>query len=232
MAELGDENMKISGVIFDFNGTLFWDSDKHELAWRKFAENLCGRKISDDEFQQYFHGRNNSSIIEYLTGQKPSAETLNQLSEGKEEIYRNLCKQDPDNFKLAPGAIELLDFLSGNNIPMAIATASGATNVEFFIKEFNLRKWFDISKIVFDDGTFKGKPEPDIYLLAADRINVPSNNCLVVEDAISGITAASKANIGKIIAIAPKDKHKLFSSIKEVSQIIEDFKQIDKNIFI
>lgn len=231
LINLEDENMRISGVIFDFNGTLFWDSDKQELAWRRFAEKLCNRKISDDEFKMYFHGRTNSSIIEYLTGEKPDKETLDRLTQEKEEIYRGLCKQDTDNFKLAPGAVELLDFLHNNNIPITIATASEITNVKFFIKEFNLDKWFDTSKIVFDDGTFKGKPEPDIYLKAADKINISPNKCLVIEDAISGITAAKRANIGKIIAIVPKDKHDEFSKIDGVSQVIETFNEIDRNIF-
>lgn len=223
--------MRISGVIFDFNGTLFWDSDKQELAWRQFAEKLCNRKISDDEFKMYFHGRTNSSIIEYLTGQKPNKKMLNCLTQEKEEIYREFCKQDPDHFKLAPGAIELLDFLHNNHIPITIATASEITNIHFFIKEFTLDKWFDTSKIVFDNGTFKGKPNPNIYLKAAEQIRISPNKCLVIEDAISGITAAKKANIGKIIAIVPQEKHDELSKIDGVSQVIKTFNEIDRNIF-
>ena len=223
--------MKVLGVIFDFNGTLFWDSDKQELAWRQFAGKLCNRKISDDEFKIYFHGRTNASIIEYITGEKTSKERLEQLTQGKEEIYRNLCKGDLGHFKLAPGAIEFLDFLNDNNIPITIATASEVTNVNFFINEFNLDRWFDTSKIVFDDGTFIGKPEPDIYLKAASKIGISPSRCLVIEDAVSGITAAKRAGIGKIIAIAPMGKCNEFSKISGISQIIQSFNEVNKGIF-
>ncbi len=223
--------MKVLGVIFDFNGTLFWDSDKQELAWRQFAEKLSNRKISDDEFKMYFHGRTNGSIIEYITGRKPSKERLEQLTQEKEEIYRNLCKSDSKHFKLAPGAVEFLDFLNDNNIPITIATASEVTNVNFFINQFNLDRWFDTSKIVFDDGTFVGKPEPDIYLKAASKIDICPSRCLVIEDAVSGITAAKRAGIGKIIAITPKDKYNEFSKISGISQVIQSFDEVSKGIF-
>ena len=224
--------MRVLGVIFDFNGTLFWDSDKQELAWRQFAEKLCNRKICEDEFKTYFHGRTNGSIIEYITEEKPDKETLKRLTQEKEEIYRKLCKNDQDNFKLAPGATEFLDFLNDNNIPITIATASESTNVNFFIREFKLDRWFDTSKIVFDDGAFMGKPEPDIYLKAASKIDISPSRCLVVEDAVSGITAAKRANIGKIVAIAPKNKCNEVSKISGISQVIQNFNEIDKGIFI
>ena len=74
-------------------------------------------------------------------------------------------------------------------------------NVEFYIREFKLEKWFDIDKIVYSDGSIAGKPAPDIFLIAAEKINLPPKECLVIEDALAGIKSAQAAGIGKIYAI-------------------------------
>ena len=87
-------------------------------------------------------------------------------------------------------------------------------------------KWFDINKVVYTDGSFKGKPEPDIFLKAAKNINVDIKNCAVFEDAILGIEAAKRANASKIIAVSSTlDTNKL-SSIDGVSYVIKDFTEI------
>lgn len=100
------------------------------------------------------------------------------------------------------------------------------------MENLNLNKWFDLNKIVFDDGSILGKPEPDIYLKAAAKIGIKAEKCIVVEDAISGIESAYRANIGKIIAIAPKSKHKNLKKLKGVDCVISDFKEFDRNIFL
>ena len=56
---------KVDTVIFDFNGTLFWDSDLHEKAWKSFGKKLLGRDRTDEEFNTYFHGRTNKDTLEY-----------------------------------------------------------------------------------------------------------------------------------------------------------------------
>lgn len=224
--------MKYLGIIFDFNGTLFFDSDKHEEAWRIFSKKLRGNSLNDEELQNLMHGRTNKSLIEYLLGNPIDDEKLFQLSEEKEQIYREMCIKDKINFKLAPGAIDLLDYLKEKQIPYTIATASGKTNLLFYMETLNLNKWFNLNKIVFDDGSILGKPEPDIYLKAAAKIGIKAEKCIVVEDAISGIESAYRANIGKIIAIAPKSKHNDLKKLKGVDSVISDFNEFDRNIFL
>lgn len=224
--------MKYLGIIFDFNGTLFFDSDKHEEAWRIFSKKLRGNSLNDEELQNLMHGRTNKSLIEYLLGNPIDDEKLFQLSEEKEQIYREMCIKDKINFKLAPGAIDLLDYLKEKQIPYTIATASGKTNLLFYMDTLNLNKWFNLNKIVFDDGSILGKPEPDIYLKASAKIGIKAEKCIVVEDAISGIESAYRANIGKIIAIAPKSKHNDLKKLKGVDSVISDFNEFDRNIFL
>ena len=218
------------GIIFDFNGTLFWDSQLHLDAWREYSAKLRGKPFSDDEMLKYMFGRTNEDIIEYAIGKKPDAKLVKKLAEEKEAYYRNMCLQNPEEFKLAPNAVEFLDFLKENNIPRTIATMSEC-NVEFYIKEFNLAKWFDLDKIVYSNGKIPGKPAPDIYQIAAKNLGLNPCECIVIEDALSGIEAAEKAGIGNIIAIASREPVDFYKDVKGVSQIITDFNQIDKSIF-
>jgi haloacid dehalogenase superfamily, subfamily IA, variant 3 with third motif having DD or ED len=212
----------LKGVIFDFNGTLFWDSAQQELAWKTFAKELAHKEISELEFQKYIHGRSNDFILEYLMGRSLSQDELNKLSERKEECYRQLCI-DQLSFQLAPGAAEFLDYLKSKDIPRSIATSSGETNVDFYIHQLGLEKWFEHNAIVYNDGSIRGKPAPDIYIKAARAIHRVPQNCIVFEDAVSGIIAANAADIGKIIAVAHKDNWKYFESMKEVHSIISNY---------
>lgn len=214
--------MNTIGMIFDFNGTLLFDSEQHELAWQKFAHQLCNKEISKMEFQEHIHGRNNESIFEYLLGRSLTKDILLELSKKKEELYRNICTEQL-NFNLAPGATELLNYLKRNNIPCAIATASEKTNVDFYIEKFHLEQWFENEKIIYNDGSISGKPAPDIYIKAALSINTAPHNCVVFEDAISGIKSARAAGIGKIIAVVHESNQKSIAMMEEVNSTIRNF---------
>lgn len=216
------------GIIFDFNGTLFFDSEKHLETWREFSKRLRPYAFTDEEMREYMFGRTNEDIIAYLIGKKPEPELVENLATEKEALYRDMCRNDKENTVLAPGAIDFLNFLKENNVPMTIATMSEKDNVDFYIEQFNLAKWFDLDKIVYSDGTLKGKPAPDIYLKAANILNLKPKDCIVVEDAISGIESARAAGIGKIIAIASMESVDLYKKIPCVKQIIKTFHEIDK----
>jgi len=221
----------MQGIIFDFNGTLYWDSKLHYDAWREFSKIIRGTSFTDEEMRDKMFGHTNEDIIEYAIGKKPSKEMVEKYGKEKEALYRKRCLLDPDNFKLAPGAEELLDFLTENNIPRTIATMSEWDNVEFYIKEFKLEKWFDIDKIVYSDGTIPGKPAPDIFLIAANKLGLNPKDCVVVEDAIAGIEAAKSAGIGKIIAIASLEPIEFYKKMTGLSGIINNFYEFDRNLF-
>ncbi len=215
--------MRNIGVIFDFNGTLFWDSELHMEAWREFSKQLRGTPFSDEEMLKYMFGRTNEDIITYAIGKRPEPDMVKKLAFEKEEVYRNMCRKCPDMFKLAPYAKEFLDYLKENNIPRTIATMSEKDNVDFYITEFNLAQWFDLDKIVYSDGTIPGKPAPDIYIIAANKLGLKPENCIVIEDAISGINSAKSAGIGKVVAIASMEKPEFYEPLG-VDEIITDFK--------
>lgn len=220
----------MEGIIFDFNGTLYWDSQMHYDAWRDFSKILRGYSFTDEEMREKMFGHTNADIIEYAIGKKPSKEMVEKYGKEKEALYRERCLKEPENFKLAPGAIELLDYLKENNIPRTIATMSEWDNVEFYIKYLNLGKWFDLDKITYSDGTIPGKPAPDIFLIAAEKLGIEPQNCLVIEDAIAGINSAKSAGIGRIIAIASLEPVEYYKNIDGIDGIIRDFYEFDKSL--
>lgn len=222
----------MNGVIFDFNGTLYWDSQLHYDAWEEYSKMLRGTAFTYEEMRDKMFGHTNEDIIEYAIGKKPSKEMVEKYAKEKEAVYRKRCLLDKENFKLAPGAIEFLDFLKENNIPRTIATMSEWDNVEFYIKEFNLAKWFDLDKIVYSNGKIPGKPAPDIFLIAAKKLGLNPKDCLVFEDAIAGINAAKSAGIGKIIAVDSMEPVEFYQSIDGLSAIIKNFNEVNRNMFL
>lgn len=221
--------MKIKGVLFDFNGTMIFDSRLQEKVWKIFLEEKLNREFSDEEISYQIHGGNNKDVLEHFFERRLSDEEVEKLGEEKESMYRTLCLENKEIFRLVKGLPEFLDELKGNNISVTIATGAPLSNVEFYFKYLGLNKWFDIDKVVYTDGSFKGKPSPDIFLKAAERINVDIKECAVFEDAALGLEAAEKADAGKIFAISSTlDTEKLLK-FKKISQIIQDYTEISIN---
>jgi len=220
------------GLIFDFNGVLFWDNPLHEEAWRQYSARLRGRPLSDREMIERVHGRTNGDIFAYVLGRAVGAEELARLSEEKESIYRRLCQDTPDTFHLSPGADDLLDFLVAQGIPHTIATSSAWPNVAFYLERLDLARWFDLSLLVYDEGRYPGKPAPHIYLEAASKLGLQPAACAVVEDALAGIAAARAAGIGRIIALGPPSRHGELRTQPGVAEVITDLVQFPRHYFL
>ncbi|MBN2281716.1 MAG: HAD family phosphatase [Candidatus Marinimicrobia bacterium] len=216
--------MIIQGVIFDFNGTLFWDTEYQNIAWEKFLKSYH-IIFSEDEKKEFLHGRNVKDTLEYAFNQNFTQEQIETLSEEKEIIYRNICLQK--EMKLAPGAESLIQFLLKNNIKTALATAAGKSNVDFFIENFNLTKYFNKKNIIFNDGTSRGKPYPDLFNKTIKSLNIKNENVIIFEDSVSGIRAAEGANPHKIIIVKSTDEN--YRNFPY--PIITHFDQVDRKIF-
>jgi HAD superfamily hydrolase (TIGR01509 family) len=219
-----------SGIVFDFNGVLWWDSALQESSWRDWSAELRGYPLSDEEMSEHVHGRNNRYTQQYLSKEPLSEAQTDELSEQKEILYRRLCLEQGENFRLSPGAESLLDFLAKREIPHTIATASGKGNLDFFVEHLDLDRWFDVTKIVHDDGTMAGKPAPDFYLAAAARLDLPPEQCIVIEDSISGMRAARAAGIGRVIALLGDGGHarrgKLQGGVESINDLTEFNRQL------
>lgn len=218
--------MSYKGVIFDFNGTLFWDTDLHNRAWDKFFDKYQ-IKMTDTEKFQYMHGKNNKDILDSLFDHQLTEHENAKLALEKEMIYQELCLKTA--MTLAPGAEDFLTFLSKQEIPYTIATASGIENLEFYFKHLNLSVWFDINKVVYNNGKIKGKPDPEIYITAMSVIEREAKDTIVFEDAIAGLEAAKNAKAGKIIIV---DSYNDDYTGWEKYQKIHHYNNVDKQLFL
>jgi len=219
--------MSKKGVIFDFNGTLLWDTQLHNMAWDIFLKKY-GISLSDEEKHQRIHGRLNSEIMMYLFDNKLTNQEIKRYTLEKEYEYQRLCLQ-LDNFSMAEGTVELFEKLKQQGIPFAIATAADIENVEFYIKTFNLYTWFKKEHIIYNDGTVRGKPFPDIFLKAFNALNIEGKDAVIFEDSISGIKAAEAAEASKIVIVNSNDND--YAEYEDRYPVIKDFNEVDLDWF-
>lgn len=215
----------MKGIIFDFNGTMFMDSDLHEKAWLSLLQKYSTKELTDEDILKNIHGKTNDVILRYFISTNLTADEVEKLSDEKEAYYRKLVLDSPAHKEFTKGLVDVLDYLKANHFPMTIASASPKVNMDFYFGYLNLGKWFDYDKIVYHDGTFPGKPAPDIFLIAAERIGLAPENCLVIEDSYSGLQAAHNAKIGTIVAIDPAGKNRALFAAEGLAKknVIEDF---------
>lgn len=216
----------IKGIIFDFNGTLFNDTELHNQAWKRFA-GMHGKELTSLELAHKVHGSTNREIIKYLLEDQYNDQHLGTWYEEKESIYRNICLRNQEKLRLTPGAVQFLDHLSEIGCPRTIATASYRRNVAFYFDIFNLGRWFDFDKVVYDTGEFRGKPHPDLFLAATCHLGLTCSTCMIIEDSLSGLQAAANADAGSVVAVdfgflSAKARHFPF-----VDQIVDDFRKIE-----
>lgn len=223
--------MKYKGVIFDFNGVLWLDRHIQESAWKIYSRRKRGREFTEDEMELHVHGRNTKNTLEYLFDKVLNSNDVNKLTGEKEFLYRKLCLAQGNAFKLSPGSIELFEYLRKKNIKYTIATASGKDNLNFFNKHLELNKWFDLDKIVYDDGKNHGKPFSEVYIIAARKINLSPIECVVIEDSISGIISANNAGIGYVIGFDPNEGHKKLQEKTGVQKVIENLYEFPIDLF-
>lgn len=215
----------MKGIIFDFNGTMFMDSDLHEAAWLHLIKKYSSKKMTEEDILKNVHGKTNDVILRNFISQALSDEEVQKLSDEKETYYRDSVLASADHKEFTAGLREVLDYLKAEKIPMTIASASPKINMDFYFDYLNLGEWFDYEKMVCHTGSFPGKPAPDIFLIAAEKIGVEPENCIVIEDSYSGLQAARNAKIGTIIAIDPEEKNSAVFEAEDLAPdgVIEDF---------
>jgi len=177
-----------AAVIFDMDGVIVETGPQHFAAWRKlFAE--MGRELSKEEFHGTF-GRRNREILRYTLGDKLSETQIEELGRKKEEYYRALLGE---GVKAAPGFVPLLKALRAKGFKIAVGTSAPQQNVELILDKLGVREQLDA--VVTAEDVERGKPDPETFLLAAQRCNVQPRKCVVFEDAVAGIQAAKAAGM-------------------------------------
>jgi beta-phosphoglucomutase len=180
-------------VIWDMDGTLVDTAELHFQAWQILCKEL-GKPFSRADFFRTF-GRRNPEIIQQLLGTHYSDHQLAELGERKEILYRNAAQQ---GVALLPGARRLLETIHEAGWKQAIGSSAPRDNLHLILSLTQTERFFDA--IVAMEDTQRGKPDPQVFLTAAEKLGVESPRCLVMEDAIAGVQAAKAAGM-KCIAI-------------------------------
>ncbi|GAB4144885.1 MAG: HAD family hydrolase [Planctomycetota bacterium] len=180
--------LKGRGVIFDMDGVLLLSARAHWKAWRAAAA-ARGVELTRQQFLS-FNGFTNADICARLFPGETDAAFVAKVAAEKELAFRAAIE---GAVPLAPGCLELLAALRDAGARLALGTSAPAGNADLVLDEGGLRGFFDAA--VHADMVARGKPAPDIFLLASDLLRVPPDRCLVVEDAPSGIRAARAAGM-------------------------------------
>lgn len=219
----------IETVIFDFNGTLYFDKDLNEQSWKIIYKEIIGNEDNfNNELETILSKKDDTNIKEFFdrVGKAVDKETIDKYALKKETLYQELAKSRNRN-KLADGAFELLEYLNENKIKMILASASIKYNIDFYLNYCGLNKWFDYSRIAYDDGINKNKKE--IYLKAIELSNTNKENILAFDDSSGSINSGIEAGIKKIIRINPHGYKKVDSPY--ILDELMDFKNLDYSIF-
>ena len=197
--------MSIKGFLFDFDGTLFFNNAFHTMAVGRIFTKYYGLPEPDDEtMTNKMFGRTNRTVVLENINPNATEEDIKFFDETKEKLYRELCLEYPEDLHLVDGACAFLDYLKEHNIPCCMATGAPLSNVDFYREHLGIDKWFGDGNLLYADGSFPGKPAPDIYIKAAESIGLAPSECVVFEDGTSGIQAARDAGCGGIVAVYDK----------------------------
>ncbi len=182
------------GVIFDMDGVLVDSADAHLMSWKQMAEEH-GLSVSESQVTDTF-GRQNRDIIPILFGDV-SPTRLQTLSDRKEEIYRELVR---GKAPVVDGAVALVLSLADCGAKLAIGSSAPRANIDLVLSEMSLAECFDA--IVSGDEVTRGKPNPEVFAMACQRLRMEPSCCVVIEDAPAGVTAAVRAGaLGVAVAI-------------------------------
>ena len=219
--------MNYQAVIFDFNGTLIFDTPLHIKAWDTISKSLhCGPITLETILTKYW-GLNNIGLLKGLTDHRYTDEEYQQLSKKKEFLYRSYVKADP-TCQLVHGVPAFFDYLKKEHIPFTIASASIKENIDFYIHHFHLDQWIDPKSIVYDDGTYANKKE--MYQQAKKNLKV-QDHILIFEDSINGVKGALEIGADVVAIDTPVLRNFHHPNIKAYIQDYQDILSVLESEF-
>jgi len=190
------------GAIFDWDGVIINSASHHEVSWERLAKE-CDKTLPENHFKRGF-GMKNEVIIPELLGWTSVPTEVRILSLRKEALYREVVRER--GIEALPGVREFLQRLKEREIPCAIASSTHRENIITTLDVLGLESHFSV--IVTAEDVKRGKPDPEVFLTAASRLEVAPVDAVVFEDALVGIAAAKAAGM-RVVAVAttePKDK--------------------------
>jgi beta-phosphoglucomutase family hydrolase len=179
-------------VLWDMDGTLIDSEEFHWISWRNTLANE-GITITREQFLASF-GQRNDSIIPRWLGAAATPEHIERISKAKEELYRHLVRSD--GISPLPGVANWIHRLHKEGWLQAIASAAPRANIDAVLEALSATHVFQ--GIVSADDVHRGKPDPEVFLVAASRVGVSPDRCIVVEDAAAGVEGARRAGMRSI----------------------------------
>jgi beta-phosphoglucomutase family hydrolase len=205
----------LEAVLWDMDGVIADTAYYHYRAWHDVFQKR-GVNFTEKDFKYHF-GRRNDTIIRSMLGESISLEELDIIISEKEENYRRRVAR---NIKPLPGALELISALGKHGIKIAIASSAPMENIRLIIRELDIEDCFQA--IVWGGEVAEGKPDPQIFLLAARKLGAEFRNCIVIEDAVAGVAAAKRAGM-KCVAVTNSHPR---NSLKEADLIVDTLEAV------
>lgn len=211
----------INGALFDFNGTLFFDSPLHVTAWDAISMELGAGHVTRTDLDTKFSGLPNKEILKLIVGGSQEPAFYDAYSRRKEAMYRKAALALPGGPQLTAGAPELFDYLRAHQVPFTIASASIKENIDFFMDAFHLDRWLREEDIVYDDGSYQDKL--GMFLEAEKRIGIDAG-ALIFEDSLTGIRGGAAVPGSHLIVIESASLEDIYPQYPSILLKIHDFR--------
>ncbi len=183
-------------VIFDMDGVLVDSYEAHWQSWHFMADEL-GKGLTEEQFASTFGRTSREIIAEHWGSDCLTPTEIAEFDCRKEGLYRELVARD---FPAMDGARELLEELHGAGFRLAVGSSGPPENVALAVERLGAERLFDV--LITGKDVTRGKPDPQVFLLAAERLGVAPHQCAVVEDAPVGIAAANSAGMFSIALLS------------------------------
>jgi len=211
------EATKSIAVIFDMDGTLIDNTPYHYKSWVALFKKYGKGQLTKETYYTEISGVPVMDTIRRIFGDGRDEAELKALQEEKEEFYR----QEYAPFVTPVNGLEnFLTKLKDDGIKMAMATSATVQDINFILDRIPIGAQFDA--IVESTMVSKPKPNPQIFLKAAERLNTPPSNCVVFEDSLAGIKAANDAGM-KVVGITTGHPA---SELHNVDLVIDDYSEL------
>lgn len=207
-----------SAVVFDVDGVLVDSYLAHFQSWVALAEECGCHKMTEDEFRATFGRTSRETITQLWPGDGLTDAEIARLDDRKEQIFRDMLRSD---FRPISGAAELIDELKAAGFAIAAGSSGPPDNVFLVLDGLGRRDQFDA--VVTGVDVHRGKPDPEVFLLCAQRLGMLPSSCMVIEDAVVGIEAANGAGMSSVALVAagrdPSQFHRADLVIRELSEL-------------
>jgi beta-phosphoglucomutase len=179
----------LQAVIWDLDGVIVDSSKQHRQSWQLLAAET-GVSFTDEDFWATF-GRSNAAIIPLHWGAQLTPVQIDDLANRKEVYFRDILRKE--GLKALPGALELMQEAKVAGLKQSLASSTPVENIKVVSELLGLERWLDA--FVSGDRLPRGKPAPDVFLLAAKALGMEPTRSVVIEDAPAGVAAAKAAEM-------------------------------------